>query len=113
MAEFFWKETHPQGCTICMNSSSPRGLVDMVGDVNVVRDGYEITGVVDIIVCGTCLEQAARLVGCASQKEVEDFAYRELELMNQLEKAKDEAHAERQKHEQFIAGIHAYQGAEG
>jgi hypothetical protein len=97
---------------ICMNSTSPRGFVDMVGEVNVIRDGYEITGVVDMIVCGTCMEQACRLVGCASQQEVENFAYRELELMTQLDKAKDEAHAERQRHEQFIAGIHAFQSAE-
>jgi hypothetical protein len=32
--------------------------------------------------------------------------------MTQLDKAKDEAHAERQRHEQFIAGIHAFQSAE-
>jgi hypothetical protein len=70
-AEFFWKDSHPQGCVVCMAATSPRGFVDMVGDINVVRDGYEITGVVDMIVCGTCLEQAARLVGCATQQEVE------------------------------------------
>ena len=111
MADFFWKESVDQGCVVCSNSVCDRGFVDMVGDINVVRDGYEITGVVDMIVCGTCLEQAARRVGCASRSEVEDFAYRELELIKELEKTKDEVLAERQKHEQFLEGIHAYAGA--
>jgi hypothetical protein len=93
-----------------MAATSPRGFVDMVGDINVVRDGYEITGVVDMIVCGTCLEQAARLVGCAAQQEVENFAYREMELVAELEKTKDEVAAERQKHDQFLDGIRNFSG---
>lgn len=106
MAEFNWIEAPAAGCVICNSPSSPRGFVDMIGDINVTRNGYEITGVVDMIVCGTCLEQAARYVGCASQKEVEDYAYREVELITELEKTKDEVVSERQRHQQFIDNLY-------
>lgn len=106
MAEFFWRESVDQGCCICGSPGDTRGFVDLIGEINVKRGDYEIAGVVDLYVCASCMEQAAKVVGCATRKEVEDFAYREHELMTQLEHTKDEVVSERQKHEHFINSLY-------
>lgn len=106
MSEFRWIQDNDQGCIICGSPSHPRGFVDMIGDVFVRRGEFEVSGVVDIVVCGGCLEQAARYVGCASKQEVEDFAYRENELFIELEKTKDEVKSHIQRHEQFLDNLY-------
>src|ERR1051326_8454453 len=101
MSEFRWMESYPTGCVLCGEASNRYGFVDMIADVAVFRDPSEITGYVDVVICASCLEQAARNVGCATRKEVEDLAHKEIELLNELEKTRDEVVSERQKYEQF------------
>lgn len=111
MAERFWKQYHDQGCATCGSPSAPHGFVDFYGDTNVKAPAGDITGIIDIVICSTCLEQAARLVGCASRQEVMDFAQREYDLVTELEKVKDEVVSERQRHEQFVENLYAYRDA--
>lgn len=74
----------------------------MIGDINVTVDGgNQITGIVDMIVCASCMEQGARLVGSATKQETMDFAYRELELRDELEKTKDEVKSWMQRYDQL------------
>lgn len=109
--ELLWTEAPKSGCCpTCGSSVNPRGFVDMISDVDVMREGIGIVGVLDLTLCATCLEQASRMVGCASRDEVYAMAERELELLNELEKVKDEVQSERQKHEQFVENLYAFAG---
>jgi hypothetical protein len=63
----------------------------MIGD-SVIRnpDGSgDIVGVVDLIICATCLHQAGRLVHMASPAEVDDLVHQVVERDEQIEKLKD------------------------
>ena len=104
MAEFFWRNNPPSGsCVICDASVNERGFVDFIGDTLVIdRDGGGFTGVVDIYICATCVEQASRLVGCADRDQVEEFAYREIELVNENDKLKDEIQAHQQRWDKMM-----------
>lgn len=108
MAEFRLLTEHPSGCVICGTSVCARGFVDLIGEINVVRDGYEISGVVDLVACALCIEQAAKYVGSATLKEVEDFAHTERDLLYEIEMLKDAVKAEAQRHEQFIKNLYGF-----
>ena len=98
MAEFLWKATPPYGvCNSCGTSASDKGFVDMIGDVTVKSDAGDITGYVESIYCGACIEQAARLFGCVTKAESEEFAYRENDMKMELTKTKDELAAWQQR----------------
>lgn len=94
MAVFDWVNTPETGmCITCMTSQNDRGFVKFHSDVNIMRNEYEIAGFVEAVLCGDCLLQAARLVGAATPAETEDFARRELELVEENEKLADEVKA--------------------
>ena len=98
MAEFLWKATPPFGvCNACGTSSSDKGFVEMIGDVVVRSPEGDITGVVDAIYCGACIEQSARLFGSMTKAESEEFAYRENDMKMELIKAHDEIQAWQQR----------------
>lgn len=78
----------------------------MIGDINVVRDGYAITGVVDMVVCASCIEQAAKHVGSATQEEVAEFAYVERDILRENEMLRDAVKAEQERHEQFVQNLY-------
>ena len=103
MTEFNWVESPPWGvCTTCGTSADPKGFVDVIAET-AIRDGAggDIVGVVDVVFCATCIEQIGNRVGMASRKETEEFAYKQLELEQQVEKLKDEVQAERELREQI------------
>jgi len=86
-----------QYCLACGTQQNDRGFVDMIGEVNVTRDGFEITGVVDVVYCANCLEQAARLIGSASLDEVNNWSHKEYEYIQNQDKLKDEIAAWQQR----------------
>lgn len=102
MAEFYWVQA-PEfgGCTTCGSSSSDRGFVHCFAEVNIKR-GVEIVGNVDIIICGYCLEQAARLVGSATNQETMDMAQRMMDLDAENFKLKDEVAARDQRYQNLL-----------
>lgn len=94
MADFNWLIAPPHGtCLSCGSSQNDRGFVDTFAEVNIMRDGYEIAGIADAVFCAHCIEQMGNRVGMASSRDVEGFAYRELELTAEIEKLKDEIQA--------------------
>jgi hypothetical protein len=98
MTEFNWKARPDEGnCILCMSHQNDRGFVDMIGEVHVKNDHREIVGVVDILICANCLEQAAVLVGSPTAKMSGEMAYREAELLTEIEKLKDEVQAWQQR----------------
>ncbi len=92
MAEFIWRPAPLYGtCLACGTSVNDRGFVDTFADVEVRMEGTtEIVGITDAVFCASCIEQMGNRVGMASAKEVEEFAYRELEKDTELVKVKDE-----------------------
>lgn len=102
MPEFRWTEGPEKGsCLGCGASACERGFVNMIGEVNITRDGYEITGVADAIYCAHCLEQSSRYVGCASRDEVEAFSYEQKRNEEEIVKLKDEVQAWTQRYERL------------
>jgi hypothetical protein len=94
MAEFNWVAAPPYGtCLSCGSSQNDRGFVDTFAEVNIRRDGHEITGVADAVFCAQCIEQMGQRVGMASKTQVDEFAYRELEKDQEAEKLADEVKA--------------------
>jgi pantothenate kinase len=71
----------------------------MIGD-SVIRnpDGSgDIVGVVDLIICATCLHQAGRLVKMASPAEVDELVRKSYEDDQEKEKLKDEIQSWQQR----------------
>ena len=101
MAQFFWHATPPFGtCLACGTSANDRGFVDTLAEVNVragMEQESELIGIASAIFCASCLEQMGRLVGLATPNETEGFAHRELELVNENEKLKDEIQSWQQR----------------
>lgn len=90
MTEFNWHLAPPWGsCFGCGTSSNDRGFIQTFADVDVTGNG-EIVGVADVHFCADCIFAMGKLVGMATPQETEDFARRELELVNDAEKLKDE-----------------------
>src|SRR6476659_6613872 len=103
MASFNWLETPKQVvCVTCGTSAEQRGFVDMIADVDVRNMDNSIVGNIDICICGSCLEQAARLVGSASKKETDDLVAEVIDSRNQIETLKDEIGALNQRHYNFV-----------
>jgi hypothetical protein len=106
MAQFNWVSVPPNGpCVACGGSVNDRGFVDMIGEVVVKNSEGEFQGVADVYYCATCIEQASRIVGCATRDEVAEFAYREVDLLDQNEKLKDEVESWKQRHENLISNL--------
>jgi hypothetical protein len=108
MAQFIWKAYPDSGsCLACMSASNDRGFVDLIGETTLKRgeDSQEVVGVVDVYYCGSCIEQAARLVGSASREEVEKFAYDQVEKDKQIERLKDEVSAWQQRFETMVGNM--------
>lgn len=96
MAVFDWVATPAHGgCLTCGTSQNDKGFVNLHSEVTLRRDGFdtEITGFADLVLCADCMLQAARLVGAATPAETTAFAERELELVEENEKLKDEIKA--------------------
>ena len=90
MPEFLWLQGPPHGvCFGCGTSANDRGFVQTFADVDVRMDG-EIVGIADVFFCAHCIYAMGNLVGTATPQETEEFARRELELINENEKLKDE-----------------------
>lgn len=99
MAEFHWHQTPPHGfCIACATSVSQKGFIDLIADVP-LRQGTDIVGVVDVVLCASCIDQIGRMVGMASRDETEKFAYRELALTEENEKLKDEVQSWMERYE--------------
>ena len=97
MPEFNWLLAPPWGvCFGCNTASNDRGFIQTFADVDVRQDG-EIVGVADVHYCANCIFAMGKLVGMATPDETEDFARRELELINEGEKLKDEIQAWQQR----------------
>lgn len=93
MPEFNWVQGPPYGvCFGCGTSANDRGFVQTFADVDVRQDG-QIVGVADVFFCSNCLFAMGRMVGMATPQETEDFARRELELLEKNEKLADEVEA--------------------
>lgn len=100
MAQFQWVQYPANGwCLSCMASTNDRGFVDMIGEALAKREdgSEEVVGVYDVHYCGHCIEQAAKLVGCASAKEVEELVFSSVEKDEEIEKLKDEVQAWQQR----------------
>ena len=94
MAQFLWKQYPDEGaCVTCGSATNPRGFVDFISEVNVMRNDNTIAGVIDVIVCATCLEQAAGVIGSPTKQESEDWAHQEKAYQEAIEKLKDEVAA--------------------
>jgi len=105
LASFYWKQQVDQGCPLCGTSVSERGFVDAIADTLVRNTEGEITGVVDLFVCASCIEQMAQLVGSASKQETLDMAERIINTEEELEKTKDEVQAWSQRYDQLINNL--------
>lgn len=94
MATFDWVATPAHGgCLTCGTSHADKGFVNMHSEVVLMRNEFEISGYADLVICADCMLQASRLVGAATPAETEAFAHRELELVEENEKLKDEIKA--------------------
>lgn len=71
-------------------------------DVDVRQDG-EVVGVADVFFCANCLFAMGKLVGMATPQETEDFARRELDLINTEEKLRDEIQAWQQRFDNLLS----------
>ena len=58
--------------------------------------------VTDVYYCAVCLEQAAQLVGSATQAQTADLVHQIVELEEQNSKLKDEVEAERQRFDNLL-----------
>lgn len=106
MAQFLWVNAPAHGvCNACGSSVNDRGFVDMIGEVKIMSPEGDVTGIADVYYCATCLEQASRYVGCASRDEVEKFAYREIELVEELDKTRDEVKSWQERHANLINNL--------
>lgn len=63
----------------------------MIADTTIRNGNDEIIGVVDVVICGTCMEQGARIVGSATRQETDDLVQRVVTAEEENEKLKDEA----------------------
>ena len=107
MAEFLWVEKPAYGvCATCGSSDNARGFVDCMGQTSLLR-GTEIAGDVDIVLCATCLEQAARMVGCASGEETTALTQRVIDAEEEAEKLKDEIAAHQQRFDNLMGSLTA------
>ena len=101
MATFEWKDTPPHGgCLSCLASEEKRGFVNTLCETKLTRNDYEIAGFADVVFCGTCILQMAKLFGAASPEETYAFAEREYELSEANAKLLDEIEAWKQRFEQ-------------
>lgn len=100
MPQFEW-QPYPShgGCLSCLTQECKSGFVNTLAETKLTRNDYEITGFADVIFCGDCLLQQARLVGAASPDETMKFAERELDLINENEKLADEVKAWKERFE--------------
>ena len=90
MPEFLWVQAPPYGvCFGCGTSSVDRGFVQTFTEVDVRQDG-QVVGVADVFFCAHCLYSMGALVGTATPQETEEFAHREVALLEENEKLKDE-----------------------
>lgn len=106
MAEFRWVNVPDAGgCLACGTPVNDRGFVDFIADIELRTPEGDISGVARAYYCATCLEQASRYVGCASRDEVEQFAYREIELVGENDKLKDEVDSWKQRHENLLSNL--------
>ena len=106
MADFFWKDKpESNGCICCMAQFTEGGFVDFIGETLLKNDFGETVGVIDVVVCSDCLRTAARLVGCASREEVEEFAYREIEKDKEIERLRDEVQAHQQRFDNLVSNL--------
>lgn len=97
MPEFLWINTPPYGvCFGCGTSANDRGFIQTFTDVDVKQNG-EIVGIADVFFCGDCIHAMGRMVGMATPQETEDFARRELELVEKQDKLADEILAWQQR----------------
>lgn len=97
MPEFQWLQGPPHGsCFGCGTSSNDKGFVQTFADVDVMQNG-EIVGYADVYFCANCLYAMGNLVGTATPAETEAFARRELDLIEETEKLKDEIMAWQQR----------------
>jgi len=71
--------------------------VDFISEVNLTRDGTEISGVADVVVCAQDLEQAAHLIGSPMLSEAQEWAYTESDYQTEIKKLKDEVFAWQQR----------------
>lgn len=93
MTDFFWvdREQIHQSCVTCGSNIEPRGYVNLLAEITVHIPNYEAPGRIDLILCAKCLEQAARLVGSASQQDTLDLANRVIEAEKKAEIARNDA----------------------
>lgn len=97
MAEFNWVNTPPYGvCFGCGTSANDKGFVQTFTDVDVLQNG-QVVGIADVFFCANCLYAMGRLVGTATPQETEEFARKELELVTEIEKLKDEIYSWQQR----------------
>ena len=103
LASFNWVKTPPYGvCATCGASENARGFVDMIASVDVVRENHQIAGNIDVVICASCLEQAARMVGSATAQETLDLAQEIIDRDNELIKVKDEVKAWTQRYQNLM-----------
>jgi hypothetical protein len=97
LSNFLWVQGPPYGvCFGCGTSASDRGFVQTWTDVDVKQNGT-IVGVADVFFCANCIYAQGRMVGMSTPQETEEFARREIDLNEQLDKLKDEIQAWQQK----------------
>lgn len=103
MAQFRLVPTPPFGtCLTCGTSADAVGFVDLVATTKVVRDSYEITGDVDVVLCSACVEQASNMVGAISISESEKLYEDLTNTRVQYAKAADEAASWQQRYENLV-----------
>jgi len=105
MAEFYWRQNVDQGCPFCGASVHERGFVDCIADTVVRNPEGQVSGVVDIYICASCAEQIARMVGSATQVETLEMAQTSIDLMEELEKTRDEVKAWNQRFDNLIKAL--------
>lgn len=103
MAEFNHMETPRYGaCISCGSAQNADGFVDLIGQANITRDGYEVIGITDVILCADCVTQAARVVGCIPKKEAVELSSGVMDYQERYSKAADEAAAWQQRYENLV-----------
>lgn len=103
MANFSFKNTPTYGtCTTCGTSACADGFVDLVADTNVIREGYQIVGNIDVVLCADCVTQAARIVGCIPAREAKNLTDHNVQLSADLTKALDDIYSWQQRYENLV-----------
>jgi 5,10-methylenetetrahydrofolate reductase len=98
VAQFNWSGTPRFGCcAVCGTSELDSGFVDMIGDTNVIGEQGDIVGIVDMIVCARCVQEAARLVGCATPQEVNDLMAEKISREEKIENLEKELEASQER----------------